>query len=89
MSKKLAGAQLYSSPNFFTTSIVAIARPAPVLIEVADDGRGFDVEKVSAGRGLGSLRQRAVDLGGSLDITSKPGAGTRVRLQLPVLEDEG
>lgn len=65
------------------------ARPAHVLIEVTDDGRGFDVDKVSAGRGLGSLRQRAADLGGSLDITSKPGVGTRVRLQLPVLKDEG
>ncbi|MGE4071612.1 MAG: sensor histidine kinase [Lysobacterales bacterium] len=64
-------------------------RPAQILIDLSDDGRGFDTEAVRGGRGLDNLRQRSAELGGAVNVFSRPGAGTRVRLQLPVLEDEG
>jgi signal transduction histidine kinase/ligand-binding sensor domain-containing protein len=53
---------------------------------VRDDGRGFDaVTGVSAngGRGLPSLRSRARELGGSVEVRSEPGAGTTVTLSMP------
>jgi nitrate/nitrite-specific signal transduction histidine kinase len=57
-----------------------------VTLEVEDDGRGFDphARAVSARRlGLVSMRERALELGGVLDIDSRPGAGTVVRAQVP------
>lgn len=66
----------------------ATARPAQILLEIGDDGRGFDVEQVQSGRGLSNLRGRAQTLGATLHIHSQAGAGTRLRLCVPVLEDE-
>jgi PAS domain S-box-containing protein len=50
--------------------------------EVSDDGRGFDPAQVSAGMGTTGMRERARALGGSLEIKSKPGEGTRVRFEV-------
>jgi len=52
-------------------------------IEIRDDGRGFDPDQVRGGTGLRSLRMRAESLGGELQLESKPGQGTVVRLRLP------
>jgi signal transduction histidine kinase/DNA-binding NarL/FixJ family response regulator len=51
---------------------------------VADDGIGFDVERLgeSPGIGLQFMRERAQALGGVLTVESAPGKGTTVRLQL-------
>lgn len=55
------------------------------ILEVADDGRGFDVEGARGrGHGLGNLLERARALDGELHITSEPGRGTTVRIQIPV-----
>lgn len=59
------------------------------VAEVHDDGTGFDVEAEieRAGRGLGLLemQERARRVGGRLSIESSPGAGTRVRLEMPAV----
>ncbi len=62
----------------------------PVVIEVVDDGVGFDPEarSIRARRlGLTSMRERAESLGGTLEITSVPapaaGHGTSVRVEVP------
>jgi signal transduction histidine kinase len=56
-------------------------RDGPVILEIMDDGCGFDPESVDqAGMGLTTMRQRAESIGGRLTVTSKPGAGTRVRV---------
>ena len=59
-----------------------------VSLEIRDDGRGFTVDShqpgVSGGRGLRNIRQRAGELGGQADISSAPGKGTRVRVEIPV-----
>ena len=53
-------------------------------LEVADDGAGFPIG--TAGRldsyGITGMRERASSIGASLDITSLPGAGTRVKCLL-------
>ena len=54
-----------------------------VILEVADDGTGFDPGLASGGLGLASMRERAAAVGGVLRVTSAPGAGTRVRLAVP------
>lgn len=54
-----------------------------LLVEIADDGRGLPADAVP-GVGSASMRERAAELGGSLDVTSSPGAGTTVRARLPL-----
>jgi signal transduction histidine kinase len=54
-------------------------------VAVADDGMGGADE--TAGSGLIGLRARANSLGGSLAVDSAPGAGTTVRLDIPVGAD--
>jgi signal transduction histidine kinase len=51
---------------------------------VADDGRGFDPSAVVEGSGLEHMRDRVETAGGSLTVTSAPGAGTRVDGRIPV-----
>ena len=57
-----------------------------VNLEVADNGLGFDVPaaRSAAGMGLANMRERAEGLGGTLDIHSTPGRGTRVCLHVPL-----
>ena len=59
-----------------------------VVVEVRDDGRGFDTVRggtaIERGHiGLRALRERAVLVGGDLQVISAEGQGTRVRLTLP------
>jgi signal transduction histidine kinase len=53
------------------------------VLEVDDDGRGFDPARPAGGQGLRNLRERAAALGGQTEITSAPGEGTRVRVTIP------
>lgn len=63
---------------------VRLARvPDGVAIEVADDGRGLPDELVP-GVGLGSMHQRAAELGGTCVVQGEPGAGTTVSAMIPV-----
>jgi len=67
-----------------TRCVVRIRRdPAALLMEISDDGRGLQVG-YRAGIGLGAIRERAVELGGSATITPNPDGGTTVRACLPV-----
>jgi signal transduction histidine kinase len=56
-----------------------------LVAEVADNGRGFGLETTTPGGvGLKSMRERALALGGRLEIESGVGEGTRVRLRVPM-----
>ncbi len=65
--------------------------PAEIALEVRDDGRGFIVDAVEDAAqeqygpghyGLTGMRERAAAIGGVLEVTSKPGSGTSVRLRV-------
>jgi signal transduction histidine kinase len=58
-------------------------RPRRVVLEVADDGAGF-APGAPEGLGFASMRGRAEAAGGTLTIRSAPGAGTTVRLAVPL-----
>ena len=55
------------------------------VLEVRDDGRGFDVDRTVDGPhfGLRMLRDLADEAGGTLDVRSHPGEGARLRLEVP------
>jgi signal transduction histidine kinase len=55
-----------------------------VILEVKDDGVGFDLRKVDrAGLGLRNMRERTGQIEGKLQIVSKPEAGTRISVTVP------
>jgi PAS domain S-box-containing protein len=54
-----------------------------LVMEVADDGRGYDTE-APPGTGLRGMRERSQRLGGDLRVESAPGEGTRVRVRAPM-----
>lgn len=57
---------------------------AMLALDVIDNGRGFDTGRDFPGHlGLQSMRERVVNLGGSLEIHSSPGAGARISARLP------
>jgi hypothetical protein len=56
-----------------------------LVLEVRDDGRGFDVAETAAGMGLRNMRDRLQPLGGSLEVESTAGSGSRVTARLPLV----
>ena len=56
-----------------------------VLLEVADNGKGFDLPRksVTLGHGLSNMHIRASKVGGDVEITSAPGEGTTVLAWVP------
>jgi signal transduction histidine kinase len=55
-----------------------------VILEIKDDGKGFAFAEEGKGLGLSGMRERALLVDGSLDIDSRPGRGTTVRLEVPL-----
>jgi signal transduction histidine kinase len=67
-----------------TTCRVSLRRGAEgIVLEIDDDGRGFDVGTTIPGMGLRNLRERVESIGGELEIQSTPGDGTIVRATFP------
>lgn len=67
-----------------------------MILTIVDDGKGFNLEEVNkrnngpnGGYGLHSMRERVELLGGSLDIKSELGKGTRLNIKIPLTNKEG
>lgn len=63
-----------------------------IVSEIQDDGKGFDLPSVQfrehgpRGLGLLGIQERVIQYGGQLEINSKPGNGTRLRVIFPISE---
>jgi signal transduction histidine kinase len=57
-----------------------------IEMRVVDDGQGFDVQaaRERGGMGLTTMRERADQIGGALNVRSAPGKGTTVRVVVPL-----
>jgi signal transduction histidine kinase len=55
------------------------------LLEIQDDGNGFDLEKANktVGHGLANMQTRVANVGGDLDIITAPGEGTTILAWVP------
>lgn len=58
--------------------------PQSVLLDIQDEGVGFDPQMVHSGFGLPGMRERAAGVGGMLTIESVPGEGTTIVLEMPI-----
>ncbi|MGW7695394.1 GAF domain-containing protein [Streptomyces asiaticus] len=62
--------------------------PGAITLTVADDGVGFDCKGSFPGHlGLLSMRERAREVGGTLNVDSRPGQGSRIRARIPAAPD--
>ncbi|MFJ5869670.1 sensor histidine kinase [Dietzia maris] len=82
----LTNAVRHGAPQRITLTLSC--SPTAVVLEIADDGRGFDVTapRTAASFGLDGMARRVGDLGGRFEVDSEPGSGTVVRAELPVQE---
>jgi two-component system, NarL family, sensor histidine kinase UhpB len=71
-----------------TARVSLDAADGVVTAVVSDDGHGFSVEAEMARGGLGlfGMQERGAYVGGSVQIESEPGAGTRIVVTIPTLE---
>jgi PAS domain S-box-containing protein len=87
----LANAHRHGSATVVRVSIER--EDSRARITVADDGSGFDPARFESGQdghfGLAFMRERMAQIGGQLEIDSRPGAGTRVILEVPLSPGEG
>ena len=83
----LTNAQKYSQSE--RVHVELVQQGATIRIAIRDWGLGFDTDKVGQHTfGLEGIRERARLLGGRAEIESAPGAGTRIAVELPVMERE-
>jgi PAS domain S-box-containing protein len=76
--------------NASTVEVAISRRACTVVLEVADDGAGFDPAQLGVhqvGMGLLTMRERAAMTGGSLSVISSPGKGTRIKVVTEIRED--
>jgi signal transduction histidine kinase len=66
-----------------TLDIVIVANATQVAVTITDKGIGFDVATRSSGYGLGNMKARAAEQGGTVQVTSAQGNGTVVHVMMP------
>jgi signal transduction histidine kinase len=60
------------------------ARDGELMLSVSDDGVGLPDKPKGSGVGLIGIRERVTTMSGRLDVESRPGAGTRLTVRLPL-----
>ncbi len=73
------------------TFVLSIIKSYPrIIFQAEDDGVGFDTQIVGKDKrslGIIGMRERATLLGGTFQMRSSPGDGTRIRIEIPVPEE--
>jgi signal transduction histidine kinase len=68
-----------------STSRVSLKRSGDeAILEIDDDGQGFDATAPQTGHGLRNLRDRGIAIGGRVSIESTSGEGTTVQIAIPL-----
>jgi PAS domain S-box-containing protein len=84
LQESLTNAIRHAGVRNFTVALTAV--PTEIQLTVSDAGAGFDFKMATKGRGLGlvSMKERLSAVGGDVVIESQPGAGTTVRVRVPL-----
>jgi two-component system sensor histidine kinase UhpB len=85
IQEALANAVRHSEPR--NVQVRIRRRHRAVVAAVSDDGNGFSADEgraANGGLGLLGMRERAEVLGGRVDVRSRPGRGTLVRVEIPI-----
>lgn len=76
----LTNALRHASPSHILVRLTSASDST--LLEIADDGAGFDMQTVALGTGIRGMEERAAAIGATLDIVTAPRRGTLVRLKV-------
>jgi PAS domain S-box-containing protein len=82
IQEALTNIRKYANVSTATVTVREMDNVVRVLVE--DKGMGFDREKQSLGVGLFSMDERARSVGGELMVTTSPGKGTKIILEVPI-----
>jgi signal transduction histidine kinase len=84
VQESLTNALRHAAPRRIQVSV--IHRPAVISLSISDDGHGFDATAVRAAGHLGvvGMQERVRARGGSFRISSRPGKGTIVDVEMPL-----
>lgn len=66
--------------------IILNSDPKNILVEVIDDGIGFDIGKKRQGIGLSNIQSRVSMYEGDFKLTSRPGEGSKLTVKFPITE---
>lgn len=80
----MANAQKHAPAAELTVSLHSADDGNRLVLEVHDNGPGFSAAAVTRGAGLQNMDDRIAAAGGTLDIDSRPGAGTWIRAEVPL-----
>ncbi len=70
--------------------IVLQRRGDSVRLGIRDNGIGFDLQtKKHASYGMVNMEERVNEIGGSLNVASAPGKGTRIEIRVPIMAEGG
>ena len=85
------GAELRAFLTDEEVDVSLVAGDNVVVLEVCDNGRGIAREQLSkpGSFGLRGIQERARSLHGDVEIESTPGAGTRVKVEIPLSTADG
>jgi signal transduction histidine kinase len=70
--------------NAMQANVILEDQDSALVFSVTDDGAGFDPDTTDYGTGVQGMADRLAAVGGSIDLTSAPGAGTTVTGRIPV-----
>jgi signal transduction histidine kinase len=86
VQEALSNARKHSGAQ--TVDVALVQHDSRIVAEVADDGAGFDPRGRKRSEfprfGLAIMRERAESIDGQLEVTSEPGNGTQVRIEIPL-----
>ena len=62
----------------------------PVFLEIMDDGKGIDIQQLNSKNsfGVGSMRERALQLNGQFGLERVQKGGTRLWVRIPILNNK-
>lgn len=70
--------------------VLLIVRDGLIIFRITDDGIGFNTEEAKAGSyGLQNMHERAVELGGTMQLVSVPNKGTKLEVKIPLIHTGG
>ncbi|TYA69966.1 tetratricopeptide repeat-containing sensor histidine kinase [Seonamhaeicola marinus] len=77
---------IYKHANASLVNISFKLKKNVICLVMKDNGAGFQVNRARSGIGLKNMKSRIKEIKGELNITSKVGVGTKVRIEVPVTE---
>ncbi|WP_195760592.1 sensor histidine kinase [Agromyces kandeliae] len=83
-TEAMTNAARHSGSERVRVLVDATSDPRTLRLEVSDDGAGMSAS-IRSGVGLPSMRERAVELGGSCEVDAAPEGGARVRASIPIM----